>query len=138
MSVLVCWPDAAAPKKRTRQSSRCESITTRRILKVAAKELEKDGYKLEIKEYSDYVQPNNALGSGDLDANYFQHITYLKNFAKEHKLDLVSVGMIHYEPFGIFPGKAKSLKDVKKGAVIAVPNDTTNEARALLLLEARA
>ena len=60
------------------------------ILKVAAKELDKDGYKLEIKEYSDYVQPNNALGSGDLDANYFQHITYLKNFAKEHKLDLVS------------------------------------------------
>ena len=107
------------------------------ILKVAAKELEKDGYKLEIKEYSDYVQPNNALGSGDLDANYFQHITYLKNFAKEHKLDLVSAGMIHYEPFGIFPGKAKSLKDVKKGAVIAVPNDTTNEARALLLLEAQ-
>ena len=104
------------------------------ILKVAKKELKKEGYELEIKEYSDYVQPNTALESGDLDANYFQHKPYLDDFNKKKKTHLVSAGMIHYEPFGIFPGKTKTLKDLKKGATVAVPNDTTNEARALLLL----
>ena len=105
------------------------------ILKVAKKELKKEGYELEIKEYSDYVQPNTALESGDLDANYFQHKPYLNDFNKKKKTHLVSAGMIHYEPFGIFPGKTKTLKDLKKGATVAVPNDTTNEARALLLLQ---
>ncbi len=107
------------------------------ILKVAAKELKKQGYTLEIKEYSDYVQPNTALDSGDLNANYFQHITYMKNFNKEKGTKLVSAAIVHYEPFGIFPGKTKKLEDLKNGASIAVPNDTTNEARALLLLEAK-
>ena len=105
------------------------------ILKVAKKELKKEGYELEIKEYSDYVQPNTALESGDLDANYFKHKPYLDDFNKKKKTHLVSAGMIHYEPFGIFPGKTKTLKDLKKGATVAVPNDTTNEARALLLLQ---
>ena len=105
------------------------------ILKVAKKELKKEGYELEIKEYSDYVQPNTALESGDLDANYFQHKPYLDDFNTKKKTHLVSAGMIHYEPFGIFPGKTKTLKDLKKGATVAVPNDTTNEARALLLLQ---
>ena len=105
------------------------------ILKVAKKELKKEGYELEIKEYSDYVQPNTALESGDLDANYFQHKPYLDDFNKKKKTHLVSAGMIHYEPFGIFPGKTKTLKDLKNGATVAVPNDTTNEARALLLLQ---
>ena len=105
------------------------------ILKVAKKELKKEGYELEIKEYSDYVQPNTALESGELDANYFQHKLYLDDFNKKKKTHLVSAGMIHYEPFGIFPGKTKTLKDLKKGATVAVPNDTTNEARALLLLQ---
>ena len=104
------------------------------ILKVAKKELKKEGYELEIKEYSDYVQPNTALESGDLDANYFQHKPYLDDFNKQKKTHLVSAGTIHYEPFGIFPGKTKTLKDLKKGATV-VPNDTTNEARALLLLQ---
>lgn len=105
------------------------------ILKVAKKELKKEGYELEIKEYSDYVQPNTALESGDLDANYFQHKPYLDDFNKQKKTHLVSAGTIHYEPFGIFPGKTKTLKELKKGATVAVPNDTTNEARALLLLQ---
>ena len=105
------------------------------ILKVAKKELKKEGYELEIKEYSDYVQLNTVLESGDLDANYFQHKPYLDDFNKKKKTHLVSAGMIHYEPFGIFPGKTKTLKDLKKGATVAVPNDTTNEARALLLLQ---
>lgn len=105
------------------------------ILKVAKKELKKEGFELEIKEYSDYVQPNTALESGDLDANYFQHKPYLDDFNKQKKTHLVSAGVIHYEPFGIFPGKTKKLKDLKNGATVAVPNDTTNEARALLLLQ---
>lgn len=105
------------------------------ILKVAKKELKKEGYELEIKEYSDYVQPNTALESGDLDANYFQHKPYLDDFNKQKKTHLVSTGTIHYEPFGIFPGKTKTLKALKNGATVAVPNDTTNEARALLLLQ---
>lgn len=107
------------------------------ILKVAKKQLKKEGYELVIKEYSDYVQPNTALEAGDLDANYFQHKPYLDDFNKEKKTHIVSAGVIHYEPFGIFPGKTKSLKDLKDGAIVAVPNDTTNEARALLLLEAQ-
>ena len=105
------------------------------ILKVAKKELKKEGYELEIKEYSDYVQPNTALESGDLDANYFQHKPYLDDFNKQKKTHLVSAGTIHYEPFGIFPGKTKTLKALKNGATVAVPNDTTKEARALLLLQ---
>lgn len=105
------------------------------ILKVAKKELKKEGYELEIKEYSDYVQPNTALESGDLDANYFQHKPYLDDFNKQKKTHLVSAGTIHYEQFGIFPGKTKTLKALKNGATVAVPNDTTNEARALLLLQ---
>ena len=105
------------------------------ILKVAKKELKKEGYELEIKEYSDYVQPNTALESGDLDANYFQHKPYLDDFNKQKKTHLASAGTIHYEPFGIFPGKTKTLKALKNGATVAVPNDTTNEARALLLLQ---
>ena len=105
------------------------------ILKVSKKELKKEGYELEIKEYSDYVQPNTALESGDLDANYFQHKPYLDDFNKQKKTHLVSAGTIHYEPFGIFPGKTKTLKALKNGATVAVPNDTTNEARALLLLQ---
>ncbi|MCI5623688.1 MetQ/NlpA family ABC transporter substrate-binding protein [Anaerostipes sp.] len=107
------------------------------ILKVAKKQLKKEGYELVIKEYSDYVQPNTALEAGDLDANYFQHKPYLDDFNKQKKTHIVSAGVIHYEPFGIFPGKTKSIKDLKEGSVVAVPNDTTNEAWALLLLEAQ-
>ena len=107
------------------------------ILKVAKKQLKKEGYELVIKEYSDYVQPNTALEAGDLDANYFQHKPYLDDFNKQKKTHIVSAGVIHYEPFGIFPGKTKSIKDLKEGSVVAVPNDTTNEARSLLLLEAQ-
>ena len=106
------------------------------ILREAAKILEKEGYEIEIKEFSDYVQPNLALDSKDLTANYFQHLPYLEDFNEENGTDLVSAGAIHYEPFGLYPGKAKSLDAIGNGATIAIPNDTTNEARALLLLEA--
>ncbi|HAH18199.1 MAG TPA: metal ABC transporter substrate-binding protein, partial [Eubacterium sp.] len=82
------------------------------------------------------VQPNEVVESGEYDANYFQHVPYLDSFNDEKGTHLVDAGDIHYEPFGIYPGKKKSLDDVEKGDRIAIPNDTTNEARALLLLEA--
>ena len=105
------------------------------ILEEAKSLLEKKGYTLEVKVFDDYVQPNNVVESGEFDANYFQHKPYLDDFNKQKKTHLVSAGTIHYEPFGIFPGKTKTLKALKNGATVAVPNDTTNEARALLLLQ---
>lgn len=107
------------------------------ILEQAKAILEKDGYTLEIVEYNDYVLPNTALDTGELDANYFQHKPYLDDFNKENGTDIVSAGAIHFEPFGIYAGKTKSIEELKEGATIAVPNDATNEARALLLLEAQ-
>lgn len=107
------------------------------ILEAAAAALEAKGYKLVIKEFTDYVQPNLALDTGDLDANYFQHGPYLEQFNAENGTKLVSAGTIHYEPFGIYAGKTATLDALADGAKVAVPNDATNEARALLLLEAQ-
>ncbi|PWG59031.1 MetQ/NlpA family ABC transporter substrate-binding protein [Bifidobacterium catulorum] len=106
------------------------------ILNNAVKPLvEKDGYKLEVKEFTDYVQPNTATEEGEVDANYFQHKPYLDDFNKEKGTHLVSVEAVHFEPFGLYPGKTKSLDKLGDGATVAVPNDATNEARALLLLQ---
>ena len=105
------------------------------ILNAAKDELAEKGIKLDIVEFTDYVQPNLATESGDLDANYFQHIPYLENFNAEKGTHLVNAGGIHYEPFGIYPGTKKDLSELADGDTIAVPNDTTNEARALLLLQ---
>ena len=107
------------------------------ILRAAGDVLAEKGYELDIKEYVDYIQPNLALESGDLDANYFQHLPYLESFNEENGTKLVSAAAIHYEPFGIYAGKTKSLEELADGATVAVPNDTSNEARALLLLEAQ-
>ncbi len=106
------------------------------ILAEAKPLLAAQGWDLEITEFEDYVQPNLVVDSGDFDANYFQHIPYLDNFNEEKGTHLVNAGGIHYEPFGIYPGTKNRLDDLADGDVIAVPNDTTNEARALLLLEA--
>ena len=106
------------------------------ILEAAKDALKKKGVEIEIVTYNDYVQPNLATEQGQVDANYFQHLPYLEDFNKENNTHVVSVGKIHYEPFGIYAGKSKDLKAIQDGAKIAVPNDTTNEARALLLLEA--
>lgn len=105
------------------------------ILNQVQDTLAEEGYTLEIIEYNDYVLPNTALEDGDLDANYFQHITYLNDFNEENGTHLVDVADIHFEPFGLYAGQTASLADLPDGATIAVPNDTTNEARALLLLE---
>ncbi len=108
-----------------------------KILEQVKDTLQKEGYELDIIEYADYAQLNPALDSGDLDANYFQHQPFLDQYNEENKAELVSAGTIHYEPYGIYPGKTKSLDALADGAQIAVPNDVTNEARALLLLEAQ-
>ncbi|MEE0548214.1 MAG: MetQ/NlpA family ABC transporter substrate-binding protein [Peptococcaceae bacterium] len=105
------------------------------ILNHLADQFEKEGYELKVVEFTDYVQPNNALEAGDLDANYFQHQPYLDNFNEENGTDIVSVGANLYIPMAIFSEKLTNLDSIPDGATIAVPNDTTNEARALLLLQ---
>ena len=129
-------------------SSTSSSSTSNKTIKVGASPtphaeilnhikdaLKEEGYDLQVVEYNDYIQPNTALQSGELDANYFQHITYLNNFNEENGTNLVSAGSIHFEPMRIYAGKTKSLSDLQDGAKVSVPNDTTNEARALLLLQ---
>ena len=101
------------------------------ILAEAAKTLKKQGYDLKVTVFDDYVQPNEDVESGDFDANYFQHNPYLNSFNEEKGTHLVNAGGIHYEPFGIYPGTKSSLDDIADGDTIALPNDTTNEARAL-------
>ena len=107
------------------------------ILSVVAENLKEQGYELKIVEYNDYVLPNTALEAGDLDANYFQHVPYLDDFNAENGTHIVSAAAVHFEPMGIYAGKTAKIEDIQKGASVAVPNDTTNEARALLLLEAQ-
>lgn len=105
------------------------------ILEQVVDVLAEQGITLEIVPYNDYIAPNTAVEEGENDANFFQHITYMDNFNAERDTHLVNAGSIHYEPMGIYAGKSDSLDNVPDGAVIAVPNDTTNEGRALLLLQ---
>ena len=105
------------------------------ILKQVQPVLAEQGIDLEIVEFNDYIQPNTTLNSGDLDANYFQHQLYLDQFNADNNMNLVSIGAVHYEPMAIFAGNSSDLANLPEGAIIGVPNDPTNEARALLLLE---
>ena len=107
------------------------------ILAQVKDDLAAEGIDLVVKEYSDYIVPNTAVEEGDLDANYFQRTPYMEQFNEENGTHLVSVAKIHYEPMGIYPGTAKTLDELKDGDTIAVPNDVTNEARALQLLAAQ-
>ena len=107
------------------------------ILAVAKEVLAKDGWTLNVTEYADYVVPNNVVEDGEMDANYFQHQPYLDTFNAENGTHLVSVASVHYEPFGIYVGTKSALSELAAGDKIAVPNDGSNRARALLLLEAQ-
>ena len=107
------------------------------ILEAVSEQLTQKGYQLEIKEFTDYIMPNTALEDGELDANFFQHQPYLTDFNEKNGTKLVSAAAIHFEPLGIYGGKTADLADLPEGAQIAVPNDTTNEARALWLLQAQ-
>ena len=104
------------------------------ILEQAKPILAEKGITLEIVQLEDYITPNTGVIEGSLDANYCEHLPYLEQFNEENKSDLISIGAIHYEPFGVYAGKSNSLADLPEGATVAVPNDVTNEARALLLL----
>ncbi len=137
--------DSAVTEKTTEIEAASEELKTIKvaasatphseILEFAAPLLKEKGYKLEVTVFDDYVQPNLVVDSGEFDANYFQHVPYLDSFNDEQGTKLVNAGGIHYEPFGIYPGQKKTLEEVSDGDVIALPNDTTNEARALLLLQ---
>ncbi|MBR1937470.1 MAG: MetQ/NlpA family ABC transporter substrate-binding protein [Spirochaetales bacterium] len=105
------------------------------LLQLVVEDLAKEGYKLEVIEFTDYVTPNEALESGDLDANFFQHIPYLESFNNERGFHLVNAGGVHVEPIALYSKKHKALSDLPNGATIAIPNDPTNEGRALLLLQ---
>ncbi len=105
------------------------------ILEQAKAALAEKGWELEIVEFEDYVQPIEVVESGEIDANYFAHVPYLNNYNAEHGTKQVVVGKVHYEPFGIYPGKKSSLDELEDGDEILVPNDGTNETRALLLLQ---
>lgn len=106
------------------------------IVEAAVPELKAKGYTVEVKEFTDYVIPNTALDSGELDANFFQHTPYLNEFNEKNGTKIKSLGAIHLEPLGAYSKKVKDIKELKDGATIAIPNDPSNEARALRLLEA--
>ena len=133
-SAAACGKKAKADEKKVIRVG--ANITPHsEILEVAKPILEKQGITLEIVKLEDSITPNTGVTEGSLDANYFQHVPYLEQYNKENGTDLVSIGAIHYEPFGIYAGRTKDLKDLPDGAVVAVPNNVTNEARALLLLD---
>ncbi len=129
--------ESAAPAELVKVKVGASVTPHAEILNAVKEELKAAGFDLEVVEFTDYVLPNTALEQGDLDANYFQHTPYLENFNEENGTHLVSVGKIHYEPFGIYAGKTSDLSAIPEGGSIAIPNDGTNEARALLLLEAQ-
>ena len=107
----------------------------RELIELIEEDLEKEGIKLEIIEFDDYVKPNLALAEKQLDANFFQHEPYMNNFREEKNIDIVSIGGVHIEPMGLYSSKLKNIEDLEDGSEIAIPNDTTNEFRALLLFE---
>ena len=134
---LILSLGACAKKEDKTITVAASPIPHAEILKVAGDVLAKDGWTLKVTEYPDYVVPNTVVEDGEMDANYFQHQPYLDTFNAENKTHLVSVAQIHYEPFGIYAGTKDSIEDLKKGDKIAIPNDGSNRARALLLLEAQ-
>ena len=149
LSLAACGGNdsaAEAPAEDTAAEETVESVTLNvaasptphaEILEVCVPILAEQGIALEIHEYGDYIVPNTAVEEGDEDANYFQHVPYLDNFNAENGTHLVSVAGVHVEPMGIYAGMTASLEELADGATVAVPNDVTNEARALLLLEAQ-
>ena len=132
---LAACGSQPAPKENVKIRVAASPTPHAEILAVAKEALAAEGYDLEIVEYDDYVQPNLVVDSGELDANYFQHSPYLNSFNAENGTNIVSVALIHYEPFGIYAGKTASLADLADGAEIIIPNDGPNETRALLLLQ---
>lgn len=141
LAVFGCTKNEPAPREQgTKEPIKITVAATpvphAEILAQVKNDLAAKGFELEVIEFSEYVQPNLVVEAGDVDANFFQHKPYLDNFNEERGTNIVSVAAVHYEPLGLYPGKSNDLSNIPNGATIAVPNDTTNEARALLLLEA--
>ncbi len=105
------------------------------LLNLVVDDLASQGYTLKVIEFTDYITPNTSTESGEVDANFFQHLPYLETFNKDHNTHLVSIGGVHVEPLALYSKKVSSLSELKNGATIAIPNDPTNEGRALLLLQ---
>ena len=137
LSLVACGSGKSGPVKEGSLVVGASPSPHAEILQAASSLLEEKGYKLEVKEFTDYVMPNTALDEGELDANFFQHQPYLTDFNEKNGTKLVSAGAIHFEPLGIYGGRTADLSQLADGAQIAVPNDTTNEARALQLLQAQ-
>jgi D-methionine transport system substrate-binding protein len=136
LAAVTCT-DSWSQKKTVKIIVGATPVPHAEILTRARPLLAKKGIDLEIRVFTDYVIPNLALGDKSLDANYFQHVAYLENFSKEKNLALVSAGAVHYEPLGLYSKKIRRIMDIKNGDKIAVPNDVTNEARSLILLQSR-
>jgi D-methionine transport system substrate-binding protein len=137
-----CTPTAAPTEKDTAQAAApvvlkvgATPVPHAELLEFVKPLLKEQGIALEIVEFTDYVNPNMALDSKELDANFFQHVPYMESFAKERGIQLISVGKIHVEPLGLYSKKIKSINELQDNAVIAIPNDPTNEGRALILLD---
>ena len=133
VTVALCSMTAFAEEKKTLKIG-ASSTPHAELLEIVKPALEEQGIELDIVIYDDYVLPNTALQDGTLDANYFQHTPYLNSFNESNGTDLVSAGLIHYEPFGIYSDTVKAIADVAEGATIIVPDDDSNQTRALLLL----
>lgn len=126
---------AAGPAVAGKLSVAATPVPHAELLEFVKPELANQGVELDIKVFTDYVQPNVQVADGHLDVNFFQHQPYLDSFNREHKTDLVAVGLVHVEPFGAYSNKIKDLAELKDGALVALPNDPSNGARALLLLQ---
>jgi D-methionine transport system substrate-binding protein len=125
----------AAPAQAATLSVAATPVPHAELLEFVKPDLAKQGVDLDIKVFTDYVQPNLQVSDKQIDVNFFQHQPYLDSFNKEHGTHLVSVGLVHVEPFGAYSQKIKNIKDLKDGAQVAIPNDPSNGARALLLLQ---
>lgn len=134
LAVVACGQKKEASKKLRVGAT---PVPHAELLELVKEDLKQEGIELEVEVYNDYVIPNKALAEGSLDANFFQHVPYLETFSKENKLDLASIGGVHLEPLAVFSKKYKSLDDLKENDEILFPNDPTNAARALLLLQSK-
>ena len=142
IGILLIFVGCSDDKKSKDKANKVETIIVgatpvphAEILEIVKPLLEKDGYKLEVKIFNDYVIPNKVTDSGEIDANFFQHTPYLLKFNEEQKTNLVSVANVHIEPMGIYSKKIKSLEELQDGDSVAIPNDPTNGGRALDVLE---
>lgn len=136
-ALLVSFAGCSSEKEATVIRVGASPAPHAEILESCKDALAEKGYELEIVEFTDYVLPNENLNSGDLEANFFQHTPYLENFCENNNMDLVSAVKVHFEPLGLYKGTGDTLENIAEGATIAVPNDPTNEARALQLLAAQ-